>query len=31
MIIEKTEFGPVEITTIPLPEGLGPDVSGTYT
>ncbi|MBQ6550483.1 MAG: hypothetical protein IJL78_03655 [Lachnospiraceae bacterium] len=31
MIIEKTGFGPVEVTTIPLPEGLGPDVSGTYT
>lgn len=31
MIIDNTEFGRVEVTTVPLPEGLGPDVNGTYT
>ncbi len=31
MIIKQTEFGPVEVTTVPLPGGLGSDVSGTYT
>ena len=31
MILEKTEFGPVEVSSIPLPEDLGSDVTGTYT
>lgn len=31
MIIDNTEFGRVEVTTVPLPENLGSDVSGTYT
>ena len=31
MTIENTEFGRVEIKTVPLPEGLGSDVIGTYT
>ena len=31
MILENTEFGRVEVTNVPLPEGLGSDVSGTYT
>ena len=31
MIIDNTEFGRVEVRTLPLPEGLGSDVIGTYT
>ncbi len=31
MIIQNKEFGRIEVTTVPLPEGLGPDVNGTYT
>ena len=31
MIIQNEEFGRIEVTTVPLPEGLGPDVNGTYT
>ena len=31
MIMENTEFGRVEVKTLPLPEGLGSDVIGTYT
>lgn len=31
MIINNTEFGRVEVTTVPLPDGLGSDVIGTYT
>ena len=31
MIIDNTEIGRVEVRTLPLPEGLGSDVIGTYT
>ena len=31
MIIDDTEFGRIEVRTLPLPEGLGSDVIGTYT
>lgn len=31
MIIENTEFGRIEITDIPLPEGIDANISGTYT
>ena len=31
MIIENTEFGRIEVSNVPLPEGLGSDVIGTYT
>ena len=31
MIMENTEFGRVEVKTLPLPGGLGSDVIGTYT
>lgn len=31
MIIENTEFGRVEVTDIPLPEGLDTNINGTYT
>ena len=31
MIIENTEFGRIEVRNVPLPEGLGSDVIGTYT
>ena len=31
MIIENTEFGRVEVTDIPLPEGIDSNINGTYT
>ncbi len=31
MIIESGEFGRIEVTDIPLPEGIDSDVNGTYT
>ncbi len=31
MIIESKEFGRIEVTDIPLPEGIDSDVNGTYT
>ncbi len=31
MIIENTEFGRIEVTDIPLPEGVDSNVNGTYT
>lgn len=31
MILESTEFGRIEITTIPLSEAPGSDITGTYT
>ena len=31
MLIENTEFGRVEVTDIPLPEGIDSEISGTYT
>ena len=31
MIIESREFGRIEMSDIPLPEGIDADVNGTYT
>ena len=31
MMIESREFGRIEVTDIPLPEGIDSDVNGTYT
>lgn len=31
MIIENTEFGRIEVTDIPLPEGIDSNINGTYT
>jgi hypothetical protein len=31
MIIESREFGRIEVSDIPLPEGIDADVNGTYT
>lgn len=31
MVIENTEFGRIEVTDIPLPDGIDSNVNGTYT